>query len=425
VLATRSFARLAAVLSFAYILRGDLFGIPFTALELALLAVLVMYLAEKRDAREPIPDPRRMPYFWPLALLLLAATISIVVAPDKRAAAGIWKAYFVEPTLVAFVLWDVLRTPQQVGEMVGAFFWSGIIVSVFQLLGFFFALGVHRPAMVENPVVVLYFTPNATGLFLGPLLAIAGALILFGDPAERFRGVFFAVFAFPAFVLSFSRGAWLGLVAASLVLVWQHRRRLALLVVLLIGVAAALLIPPIRRRIQHQFDPNDPANSVVLRTHLWKATLQMQSNLRHALFGTGLSGFKFDIKPYKNFAGYTEDLIYPHNIFLNFWTETGLLGLVAFVWLAVAWTRNCWSRLRPPGPQRVYFIGLAAASVTILVHGMLDVPFFKNDLAFLTLALVAMQAALIRQEGLLRQHEEDQVLRERLSPQSGRLRRQG
>jgi hypothetical protein len=46
----------------------------------------------------------------------------------------------------------------------------------------------------------------------------------------------------------------------------------------------------------------------------------------------------------------------------------------------------------------VYFIGLAAASVTILVHGMLDVPFFKNDLAFLTLALVGIQAALIRQQ---------------------------
>jgi hypothetical protein len=30
---------------------------------------------------------------------------------------------------------------------------------------------------------------------------------------------------------------------------------------------------------------------------------------------------------------------------------------------------------------------------------MLDVPFFKNDLAFLTLALVGIQAALIRQQG--------------------------
>jgi O-antigen ligase len=398
VLATRSFARLAAVLSFAYILRGDFLGIPFTALELCLLAVLFAYVVEKLYTGEAFPDPRRMPYFWPLALLLLAATIAVVVAPDKRAAAGIWKAYFVEPTLVALVLWDVLRTPTHVRALVGAFFTAGIIVSVFELLAFLFALGIHRPNLAEDPVVILYFTANATGLFLGPLLAIAGALLLFGNTAQRFHGAFFSVFAVPAFILSFSRGAWLALVMASLVLIWQHRRRLVLSVALGAGIVAALLVPPIRRRIQHQFDPNDPLNSAVLRVHLWKATLQMQANPRHLLFGTGLSGFKHDIQPYKHFAGYTEDLIYPHNIFLNFWTETGLLGLAAFVWLAVEWTRNCWSRLRRPGPQRVYFIGLAAASVTILVHGMLDVPFFKNDLAFLTMAMVGMQAALIRQE---------------------------
>ena len=402
-LATRSFARLAAVLSFAYILRGDFLGVPFTALELCLLAVLVAYVVEKLYSRETFPDPRRMPYFWPLALLLLAATFAVLVAPDKRAAAGIWKAYFAEPALVALVLWDVLRTPGHVHELIGAFFTAGIIVSVFELLAFLYALGIHRPRLVEDPVVVLYFTANATGLFLGPLLAIAGALLLFGTNAQRFHGAFFAVFALPALILSFSRGAWLGLVVASLVLIWQHRRRLVLSGALAAAVVAAVLVPPIRRRIQHQFDPKDPLNSAVLRAHVWKATLQMQANPRHLLFGTGLSGFKHDIQPYKNFAGYSEDLIYPHNIFLNFWTETGLLGLVAFVWLAVAWTRNSWSRLRPPGSQRVYFIGLGAASVTILVHGMLDVPFFKNDLAFLTLAMVGMQAALIRQQGLLRQ----------------------
>ncbi len=397
-LATRSFARLAAVLSFAYILRGELLGIPYTALELALLAVLVAYVAEKLYRKESFPDPRRMPYFWPLALLLLAAAISVLVAPDKRAAAGIWKAYFVEPALVSVVLWDILRSPRDVEKLIGAFFTGGIIVSTYELAAFVYALGIHRPNLVDSPVVVLYNTPNATGLFLGPLLAIAASMILFGTRQERFRGSFFAVFAFPAFVLSFSRGAWLGLLAAALLLVWQHRQRVVLAGVMVLAVAAAAVVPAVRHRIEHQFNPNDPANSLVTREHLWKATLQMQGNLRHVFFGTGLSGFKHDIQPYKNFAGYTENLIYPHNIVLNFWTETGLLGLGAFAWLAVLWVRNTWFRLRPEGPQRVYFIGLAAASVTILVHGMLDVPFFKNDLAFLTLALVGIQAALIRQQ---------------------------
>ncbi len=322
----------------------------------------------------------------------------MVVSPDKRAAAGIWKAYFLEPALVAIVLWDVLRGPRDVERLVGAFFTSGILVSVYQVVGFVYALGIHRPNLVDNPVVILYNTPNATGLFLGPLLAIAMSMLFFGAREERWRAGFFAIFAGPAFVLSFSRGAWLGLLAASLVLVWQHRRRLVLGGGILVVVLAAALVPAVRHRIEHQFNPSDPANSLVTREHLWKATIQMQGNFRHVLFGTGLSGFKHDILPFKEFSGYSENLIYPHNILLNFWTETGLLGLAAFLWLAVEFVRQGWARLRPDTPQRVYFIGLAAAGVTIVVHGMLDVPYFKNDLSFLTLALVGIQAALIRQQ---------------------------
>src|SRR5438445_804458 len=51
------------------------------------------------------------------------------------------------------------------------------------------------------------------------------------------------------------------------------------------------------------------------------------------IFGSGLSGFASAINPYRN--GYAELQIYPHNILLNFWAETGILGLVAFGWLMV------------------------------------------------------------------------------------------
>jgi putative inorganic carbon (HCO3(-)) transporter len=283
-------------------------------------------------------------------------------------------------------------------KVVAGFFWSGILVSVFELLAFIYAAGIGRPGLVDAPVVVLYFSPNATGLFLGPLLAMAAALILFGYRAERIRAVFFAAWALPAFILSFSRGAWLGLLAALLFLAWQHRARFALLGAVAAAALSSLLLPAVRLRIEHVLNPTDPLNSVNLRGNLWRAALQMQLDPRNALLGTGLSGFKEAIKPYRDFAGYSEDLIYPHDIFLNFWTETGLLGLVAFAWLAVDWTRRSWGTLRARGALRPYYLGVAAASITILVHGLIDVPFFKNDLAFLTLSLVGLQVAAMRQQ---------------------------
>ncbi|MFY9614330.1 MAG: O-antigen ligase family protein [Candidatus Dormiibacterota bacterium] len=398
-LATRSLARLTATLSFAYVIRGQLLGVPFTFLELCILATLLAYVVEKRRAGEGFPDPRRMVYFWPLALLLVAATISIFVAPDQRAAAGIWRAYFLEPMLFAYVVADVMRAPWHLDSFVAGFFWSGIVVSAIEVVTFLYAVAVGRPHLVDDPVVAIYLSANATGLFLGPLLAMAAAFILFGHPIERTRAIVFAVLVLPAFILSFSRGAWLALVVAVLFLAWQHRARLVIFGGVALALVAGLLVPPLRQRLAHQFDPNDPLNSINLRRNLWRATIDMQSNLRHAIFGTGLSGFKHDIEPYKAFAGYSENLIYPHNIFLNFWTETGILGLGAFCWLAVQWVRTTWQTVKVRGRLRPYYLAVAAASITFLVHGLLDVPFFKNDLALLTLSVIAIQVAALRQDG--------------------------
>jgi putative inorganic carbon (HCO3(-)) transporter len=400
VLVTRTLARLSAALSFAYVLRWTVLRIPTTALEICLLATLVAYVVEKRRAGEPFPDPRRLPFFWPVALLLVAATISVLTAPDHRAAAGIWKAYFLEPALAAYVLADVLRARQDLEKLVAAFFLGAIVVAVLNELTFVYTLGVSPSGIVEHPPVMIYLTPNAVGLFLGPLLAIAASLLLFGLRPERVRAAVFIAIALPAFVLSFSRGAWLGLLVALVFLAWQSRQRARALGGLAVAAAIALLLPPIRRRLAHELNPSDPQNSLNTRVDLWKATARMMVHGRHPIFGTGLSGFKHDIAPYKDVSGYHEDLIYPHNLFLDFYTETGLLGLIAFCWLVFEWVRRTAVSVAAESIRRPYHLGLAAAGITILVHGLLDVPFFKNDLAWLTFALLGMQAAAMRQDGI-------------------------
>lgn len=396
--ASRAFARLAAALSFAYVLRGKALGVPFTALELALLALVAVYIVEKLVSHESFPDPRRLPYFWPVAVLVVAATISVFTSAERTAAAGLWKAYFIEPALGAYIVADVFRTRDQLGRLLQGFFVAGIVVSVLTEMAFLFAVAVHRPHLVEDPVYVLYNTPNATGLFLGPLVAIAAAMVLYGDRRERGLGVLFLLVGGPGLAISFSRGAWLGVLAALILLAAINARRLVLLGGVAAATVVALLVPAVRRRIAHEFNPTDPYNSINTRVAVWKATLQM---LRHRpIFGGGLSGFHEAIAPYKQPGGYSEQLLYPHNTFLTFWTETGLLGLVAFVWLLVDVVRRCYLAIRAHTPQHAYHVAFAAAWATILVHGQLDVPILKNDLAWLTMALLGMHAAALRLDAL-------------------------
>ena len=76
---------------------------------------------------------------------------------------------------------------------------------------------------------------------------------------------------------------------------------------------------------------------------------------------------------------------YPHNIFLNFWVELGLLGvitLILFGGYVLSLTKKI---LTSPEALIVFF-----ALMQVFIHGIVDVPYFKNDLAILTWILLAI-----------------------------------
>lgn len=147
-----------------------------------------------------------------------------------------------------------------------------------------------------------------------------------------------------------------------------------------------------RRRILVEFGTTSD-NTVLLRKSLWLSTANM---LRHRpLQGGGLDGFKDTIPRYA-VDGYNQSLIYPHNLFLDFWSETGLLGLIAIVWYGVQLVRYAIrGLLRQNSPWvRALSLGLLGLVLAFLVHGIGDVPYFKNDqaLAFWTLTGIQLGA---------------------------------
>ena len=86
--------------------------------------------------------------------------------------------------------------------------------------------------------------------------------------------------------------------------------------------------------------------------------------------------------------------MYPHNIFLNFWTELGLAGMVLFAWIIGRFVYLGLKLLKQESDQKGIILGLICAMVVIFVHGLVDVPYFKNDLAVVFWVLLAMLGAL-------------------------------
>jgi putative inorganic carbon (HCO3(-)) transporter len=266
------------------------------------------------------------------------------------------------------------------------------------------ALLSHTYNVTETPPVVIYSTANAVALFLVPLCAMAGSLMVYGpDLRERVLGAAFLAIGIPSVLLSFSRGGYLAMAACALALAISHRRRVWLVAATVASGLLLLLVPPIGTRILIQLQ-NGYGNTFIGRAgrlSLWSDTLQMLKE--RPILGAGLSGFAERIAPFWN-ANHPERFIDPHNIVLNFWVETGLLGLFAFAWLLVVAFRMSWRGwLNSDIGWRPIQLGVLLALVAVVVHGLVDVPYFKNDLSLLFWTVVALSMAGQLSVGLKRQ----------------------
>lgn len=362
----------------AYVVRWRVGPLPTTLLEAAILVTIGALLVESWQARQA--PPWRSPLVVPAGLFLVAAAVAVLVSPDHRAALGLYRAYVLEPIALFVVAGAVVRTEARARALVVALWLGGGVVGLANLAVVLNALRHHTLNVAIAPPVVIYMTPNAVALYLVPLVALAGALLLHAEDRRlRLAAAAFAAVGVAATLASFSRGGYMALAVIGLLLVLSHRWRYALVPGLVVVGVVAARVPPVASRLAHEVNLADPNNSFVERVHLWGATLRMLRD--HPVFGAGLSGFAKTIDAYRN-GQYTEHLIYPHDIVLNAWSETGLVGLVAFAWIMVQGFRLAlrgWRRA--DAAWRPYHLGVALALVGLVVHGLVDVPYWKNDLS--------------------------------------------
>ena len=121
--------------------------------------------------------------------------------------------------------------------------------------------------------------------------------------------------------------------------------------------------------------------SLRVRISIWGETWQMLKN--NWFWGSGLAGYQAKMLPYHR-ASYLEIFLYPHDIFFNFWAELGILGLLNFLGLTLLFFKQIFRKLKAGDQkQQAYLFGGLLAMLILLFHGLVDVPYFKNDLAVL------------------------------------------
>jgi putative inorganic carbon (hco3(-)) transporter len=224
--------------------------------------------------------------------------------------------------------------------------------------------------------------PNSFAKFLLIIMPFVIAKILDPSIKERFRvslGIIFLIMAI-GMIFTYARGAWLGLFAATFLIV-VATRKLKIMAFLggMLGIAL-FFVPNMLSRFLSIFDIYHVHN--VQRIYGWKASLAMIQD--HPITGLGLRNFGHYYKAYVDPQA-TEMLGHAHNIFLVFATEIGLFGLAGFLCMIISVYIGGLAVLRRRNVtcgNYVYVLGAIASITGTLTYGLNEYV-FNNDIQLL------------------------------------------
>ncbi len=120
------------------------------------------------------------------------------------------------------------------------------------------------------------------------------------------------------------------------------------------------------------------ASNPVPRSMLWRAALQMWQ--QYPLLGVGPDNFRYRWGDELGLVGWRDSasgsVLHSNNLYLEILATLGLAGLAVFAWLLGVLGVNGWRAwqhlLAAPGTRLVWLLGLSAALLVFLVHGLFD-----------------------------------------------------
>ena len=382
-----------------YLVRFEICSLPTNLLELIILVLFIVWLVSKIQSGKS--QFKETAFFYPIFLIFFGLTLATFFSTDLRISAGIWKGWFIVPWLYFVVLIDVLRSKKQVIRLLTALTLSGLGIALVA-----FGYWANNLLTYDGRLKALYLSPNHLAMFLSPIL-ILSFYLYFCLKKNIHKIILFIVHCslFAVIYLTYSYGAWLGLLAGFIflsIIFYRKRTRLnrpkfifsVLGLIFLIFVSVCLNQAP-GQKFQGLVGLSYP--SLESRLIIWQSAWTIIKD--HPLLGIGPGLFQKYYLDYQSQAlPYLEWAVpQPHNLFLAFWLQTGLLGLLGLLWLLVRFFRNfsrpgANSSLKPEikkGSQLLKYF-LLAAMIYLLVHGFIDTTYWKNDLSVIFWLLIAL-----------------------------------
>lgn len=372
----------------SYLLRFSLFNIPTNLQEILISLNFLFFIISIIQNRKFLKTLKNI-FSYRIILILLSLTVlsSLFVYPGISQLSTINIDYIRHlkflffASLFVFIFLETLNTNEERKKLfLVATFGAvtfGIFSVVYNLLGFNVVHDFRLTGPLESAVMLaFYLAPffiftltqtieNPTKINL-TLTIVIGFLII----ATRSMGAIGALFLISFFLILKKQN-----------IKFFHKKSVkTALIILGIIISGIIFYSKVLPSFQTKY------SSLNERTQIWKTTFHLLQEPDNFLKGFGIGQFE------KYYSSNIEEILgyrpldfqnqHPHNIFLLFETEYGILGLIFIIFI----TWKLITELKKIFPKDLQPDKIALLILLyFFLHGMIDSPYFKNDMLILFL----------------------------------------
>ncbi len=233
----------------------------------------------------------------------------------------------------------------------------------------------HNEAGVRTRVYSILTSPNVLGSLFTLTIPIGVGLFL--EEKDRLKKAFYGVVILcmlASLAFTFSRGAWMGFMAAVIIFVLFYDARL-LVPVLALAVLAVFLVPEVGNRISYMLSADYIESSMNGgRLIRWIDGLKVWSYGKLSGVGLGHFGGAVAINHGMQYLVGDEyiETFYMDNYYLKTMIETGVVGLAAFIFLMYQVLINSARAVKISAEHKYLKIGIMSGLFGIIIHNLVE-----------------------------------------------------
>jgi len=371
------------------------FMLPLTATTYSVAIIGLTFVSiflnhDRFKVTEPIA---LVPALMFMATAVLAAVFSLMRAESLKNL-PLYAAYFMVFYSAAVLLRDriVLKTA------IFCLAISSFLLSAYGIYQYFFVKVPTAMAWVDieqfpelaTRVYATLENPNVLAEYLVLVIPVTlGALWTTGKFARKaiYAGLTGALIL--CLVLTFSRGAWLGLVLALVVFAILKEPRLFILFMVLALIFPLFMPTVVLDRIASIGSMEDSSNA--FRVTIWIAAFRMIKDYWLTGIGLGLSAFA---RVYRDYMIAGTPAQHAHNLYLEMGIEIGIAGVLAFLWMIASGLARALDRIKTNDRYSFILAGVVGALGGHLLHGLFDYVWYSPRIVMAFWLVFGMMAAL-------------------------------